>query len=1699
MQKIIFSSLPLLIWCFLTTTTVYAQPNKQYYWKGMTGNFNDPNMWWVDGFGSGVSATQAPNSTNSVFFTAAAFTSPNIKVTIDANSNCDSIIWDNAIAAVNMPILAGSSSVSIDIYGSCAFSNHLDVQYRGMLRFRSQRNGIETIDTKGKMLRLFKLDIDGSANTEFRLLSKLHVEDPNNSTSNFLPSQGGFLELISGTFNTNGQELSVDFFHSDNNNADRGLLLSGSTIMVDGYHSERCWKLDFDTLTNNYTNFDATGSHLHFVWVHGYNWINMGKGLAYDSVSMEMGTARPVNYTGVYCYLDLNNSKDCSVNHLLLKTRLYFVYSSNNFTVHNLYFEHKTAVFGWHRSGAPHIYLGQVHAPTLCDHFFPIVPVSRGTNAMTIHKLTPGVLSLNNVMLASVNCDITGGRSYVANNSIDANNNSPNWTINPPTARQLYFRDHVDDNWHTLGNWEEKIGASFVPATCVPTPLDDVHFDASSYTSNSFVRIDSAAYCHDLHFDPSIAAGSEFRFYAILNLFGDLRACPTVELNNMSGGFIYAFGQQDTIETKGALVDVHLYLESESDYEFVDNYNAPKKSIYARNYTAIVRAKSDSFFLDQFYPGILYMDSTQVYIYKNDRWGMSDQGGSKYYTGTTTFHFQPTSTYTAINMRRLPNVIFYGPANTVYYHTTIEGDITFLDNGNFSYSAYGGSATASIINVSGTMAAYNGDMNLAAGKQYTFPSATGSSLTIAGNLNAQGNCAEQVYLQTNKYGPATIPITVNGTATIDYASLQGLDNSGNPILTATNSIDAGDNTNITFSSGTGVTFYWRAHQDDATDFEGAWTDPAHWTTNPASLVGDSVCIPSLLDSVIFDNQSFSTTSNGCTIKGYTYCRSLIFKADARLLGTGSLSGGIPESSNRIYIQESFILETTMTQFDFRGSIHMIGSGDIQTSNTPLEIFKMELDNVTGTWNLLDNFTLDNSWTGNITYRRYGIFSLKAGTFNTNNHDLTIAAQFVSTGTAMRTLNLGSSTITHLCNGTYSIHWPAQTRYPWDVRDATNFTLNAGTSQLIFTDDATNFTYAKNFYMGTGLNYNRVRFEDLDDPTYIYSATSYGYAELLGTTYLYDDNSFDSLRLEGGQYYYFGAGKRQILNAPHGKVIANGNSSSFVFIESTVSNNKAYLHKPYGYAFCLDFVKVKDVEGTKETNMSFVPTSPTNFQLMHPFLEFQTGVNSDNINGTATGIWAFNLPPLVTPQLVGNDSIHLCKYSSPQYGTLSITGTSPYFLDLTWVDINSNTGTQALTLSDDDNDPATPYIYYLPLSSNASEIQYSIKVQTSRCGKLTATSPVDVWIFSPSQDSLVDFPATASCELTNEPTWFTFLDDVEGEPIVALRDSVNASDTHALGMTNVEVFFETAIQTVNYMGINYPYLERHWSIVPTNNGGAKVRLFFTQAELDRLAGHTYWGNHPYNTTGTLNPATDLQVLKYSSGTVGVGTPTVLPYTVIPMTGATAAAFDDVTDVIALEFEVSSFSHFILIPTQPILLELDLASMDAKVVDKTKVQVDWASINEGTIDYYEVERSQDAVEGTLVEQVNAQGLPSAHYRVVDANPYRGTSYYRVKAVDYNGEVRYSAWKAVEIEGWDIVRVFPVPAKENLSIQLSSNQHSMVALAIYDALGSLVYQGTKPIEGTNHQALTIPIRHLSAGVYSIQISAGGFVQQRKFVVQE
>ena len=77
--------------------------------------------------------------------------------------------------------------------------------------------------------------------------------------------------------------------------------------------------------------------------------------------------------------------------------------------------------------------------------------------------------------------------------------------------------------------------------------------------------------------------------------------------------------------------------------------------------------------------------------------------------------------------------------------------------------------------------------------------------------------------------------------------------------------------------------------------------------------------------------------------------------------------------------------------------------------------------------------------------------------------------------------------------------------------------------------------------------------------------------------------------------------------------------------------------------------------------------------------------------------------------------------------------------------------------------------------------------------------------------------------------------------------------------------------------------------------------------------------------------------------------------------------------------------------------------------------WETVTENNNDYFDIERSENASDFNPIGRVEGVGnsIQSIRYQFLDTNPLNGTSYYRLKQVDINGEYQYSNIEAILIK--------------------------------------------------------------------------------------
>lgn len=156
----------------------------------------------------------------------------------------------------------------------------------------------------------------------------------------------------------------------------------------------------------------------------------------------------------------------------------------------------------------------------------------------------------------------------------------------------------------------------------------------------------------------------------------------------------------------------------------------------------------------------------------------------------------------------------------------------------------------------------------------------------------------------------------------------------------------------------------------------------------------------------------------------------------------------------------------------------------------------------------------------------------------------------------------------------------------------------------------------------------------------------------------------------------------------------------------------------------------------------------------------------------------------------------------------------------------------------------------------------------------------------------------------------------------------------------------------------------------------------------------------------------------------------------------------------------------------------------------VELIWNVAGERDVQYYEVERSATGAGFAKLGTVAATN--STAYSYVDNQPINGAAFYRVKEVDADGKFKYSVIVKLNLNRSASLRVYPSPAKDQVTIE-----HAMTAkgsLSIATADGRIVKQvDFKP----ELNQTIIDVSGLKAGLYIVRfVNAGGQAETTKLI---
>lgn len=158
----------------------------------------------------------------------------------------------------------------------------------------------------------------------------------------------------------------------------------------------------------------------------------------------------------------------------------------------------------------------------------------------------------------------------------------------------------------------------------------------------------------------------------------------------------------------------------------------------------------------------------------------------------------------------------------------------------------------------------------------------------------------------------------------------------------------------------------------------------------------------------------------------------------------------------------------------------------------------------------------------------------------------------------------------------------------------------------------------------------------------------------------------------------------------------------------------------------------------------------------------------------------------------------------------------------------------------------------------------------------------------------------------------------------------------------------------------------------------------------------------------------------------------------------------------------------------------------------IQVVWDSQTETSMDHYELERSADGSNFNRLAMQAAKGNSSqpTQYSWFDASPLPAINFYRVKAVGWDGMIKYSSIVRVSMaKGTGGINIYPDPVTGNeLNLQLNDLARGTYMIRIINDAGQLLFSyQLQHGGGSATQNITLP-NNLPTGIYHLQLSGTG-----------
>jgi hypothetical protein len=316
-----------------------------------------------------------------------------------------------------------------------------------------------------------------------------------------------------GTLNTNGHNITSNYFYSTNSTTNRTLNLSSSTITVNR------WVMPSNDNSLNISKGSSTINCYEF----------SGGGKSYSTVILKNQGIGFIGGSNTYDNLIIQNTNFVNFEAGQKQTAL-------NFTIQPVSACNARIAFG-------------------------------GMDGLATLEVPSGTINLNDMII--MNLVATGGASFNASNSYGVGNTT-GWNIGSgPVNRDFYWIGNAG-SWNDGSHWSLSSGGPAV--NCTPGPTDNVYFDANSITlANQTIGVGSNAFCKNLNFvnvqnNPTFDGNSYYLFISGSLTLGN-------PMNNNFGGFYSFIGSSNgnVIDMAGIAMVATVIINGKGEWTLASN------------------------------------------------------------------------------------------------------------------------------------------------------------------------------------------------------------------------------------------------------------------------------------------------------------------------------------------------------------------------------------------------------------------------------------------------------------------------------------------------------------------------------------------------------------------------------------------------------------------------------------------------------------------------------------------------------------------------------------------------------------------------------------------------------------------------------------------------------------------------------------------------------------------------------------------------------------------------------------------------------------------------------------------------------------------------------------------------------------------------------------------------------------------------